>query len=360
MYVITYIIKKDMLWRGRGPAFMVSLECLGAVLDVAVVHHLGGQSPGPLDHELGPVVELLPGQLEPGDALLLCLHGDGDRVWGSLFGGGSDGHVLGDASVTMRQGMLGTTGTTSWDGNIFGGGRNYSAVSQSAGRVGGNVTVTMTGGHMLGSIFGGGRLGSVGVDEEGTNMQDGAGHGFVTVNVGDDDEQNTIVIGHTATTHDDRVGGNVYGGGKGIAGAPTSIYPNLAKVKQTEVNIRQKTGSETWIEGSVFGGGEDGHVLQDTYVNIYDGQIGGKSFNSLEPCAGVYHGNVYGGGRGVDTYEHEGAQIHSHTAGWVQGNTNVNMVGGHVVRNVYGGGNIASVGIADEPDPEPGQDYRTG
>ena len=285
---------------------------------------------------------------------------DGNRVWGSLFGGGSDGHVLGDASVTMRQGMLGTTGTTSWDGNIFGGGRNYSAVSQSAGRVGGNVTVTMTGGHMLGSIFGGGRLGSVGVDEEGTNMQDGAGHGFVTVNVGDDDEQNTIVIGHTATTHDDRVGGNVYGGGKGIAGAPTSIYPNLAKVKQTEVNIRQKTGSETWIEGSVFGGGEDGHVLQDTYVNIYDGQIGGKSFNSLEPCAGVYHGNVYGGGRGVDTYEHEGAQIHSHTAGWVQGNTNVNMVGGHVVRNVYGGGNIASVGIADEPDPEPGQDYRTG
>ena len=278
---------------------------------------------------------------------------DGNRVWGSLFGGGSDGHVLGDASVTMRQGMLGTTGTTSWDGNIFGGGRNYSAVSQSAGRVGGNVTVTMTGGHMLGSIFGGGRLGSVGVDEEGATMQDGAGHGFVTVNVGSDsdNERNEIVIGHPITdpTHpDERVGGNVYGGAKGIAGAPETIYPNLAKVKQTEVNIRQKSGSETWIEGSVFGGGEDGHVLQNTSVNIYDGQIGGKSFNSLEPCDDVYHGNVYGGGRGIDKYEdpdNPGTYHFSRTAGWVQGNTNVNMFGGHVIRNVYGGGNLASVGI---------------
>ena len=297
-------------------------------------------------------------------------HDTGDRVWGSLFGGGSDGHVLGDASVTLVQGTLGTTGTTSWDGNIFGGGRNFSAVSQSAGRVGGNVTVTMTGGHMLGSVFGGGRLGSVGINEDGA-MQEDAGantYGHTTVNIGSDDDQNQneIIIGHPIYDEqhpDDRVGGNVYGGAKGMAGPPESIYPDLAKVKQTEVNIRQKSGSETWIEGSVFGGGEDGHVLQDTYVNIFDGQIGGKSFNSLEACSDVYHGNVYGGGRGVDTYEdpeNPGTYLHSHTAGWVQGNTNVNMVGGRIIRNVYGGGNLASVGEADEPDPQPGQNYRTG
>ena len=291
-------------------------------------------------------------------------HDTGDRVWGSLFGGGSDGHVLGDALVLMRQGTLGTTGVTSWDGNIFGGGRNYSAVSETSGRVGGNVEVTVTGGHLLGSVFGGGRLGSVGIDEDG-DMQEDSGantYGYTTVNIGSDDDQNEIIIGHLIYDEqhpDERVGGNVYGGGKGIAGPPSSIYPRLAKVKQTEVNIKEQSGKETWIEGSVFGGGEDGHVLQDTYVNIYDGQIGGKSFNSLEPCADVYHGNVYGGGRGVDTYEHEGAQIHSHTAGWVQGNTNVNMVGGHVVRNVYGGGNIASVGNATE-EPDAQGNYKTG
>ena len=286
-------------------------------------------------------------------------HDTGDRVWGSLFGGGSDGHVLGDASVLMRQGTLGTMGVTSWDGNIFGGGRNYSAVSETSGRVGGNVEVTVTGGHLLGSVFGGGRLGSVGIDEDGT-MQNGTDHGFVTVNVGAESGQSTIIIGHSATNHDDRVGGNVYGGGKGIAGAPTSIYPNLAKVKQTEVNIWEQSGKETWIEGSVFGSGEDGHVLQDTYVNIYGGQIGGASYGNFNPCTDPYHGNVYGGGRGVDTYESEGQQVHSHTAGWVQGNSNVNIYGGRIIRNVYGGGNLASVGIADEPDPEPGQDYRTG
>ena len=288
----------------------------------------------------------------------------GNRVWGSLFGGGSDGHVLGDALVLMRQGTLGTTGVTSWDGNIFGGGRNYSAVSETAGRVGGNVEVTVTGGHLLGSVFGGGRLGSVGIDEDG-DMQEDSGantYGYTTVNIGSDDDQNEIIIGHLIYDEqhpDERVGGNVYGGGKGIAGPPSSIYPRLAKVKQTEVNIREKSGKETWIEGSVFGGGEDGHVLQDTYVNIYNGQIGGESFNSLEPCADVYHGNVYGGGRGVDTYEHEGEQIHSHTAGWVQGNTHVNMDGGHVIRNVYGGGNLASVGNATE-EPDAQGNYKTG
>ena len=290
---------------------------------------------------------------------------EGGTIDGSVFGGGSDAHVLGNAEVTVTGGLLGTTGTTTWDGNIFGGGRNYLATNLTNGRVGGNITVNMKGGTMLGSIFGGGRLGSVGVDVDG-NMQednDGNTYGYVTVNVGGDSGQNDITIGHVATNHDDRVGGNVYGGGKGIAGAPTSIYPNLAKVKQTYVNIKEQTGKQTWIEGSVFGSGEDGHVLQDTYVYIYGGQIGGESYGELDPCDDVYHGNVYGGGRGIDTYEdpeNPGTYLHSHTAGWVQGNTNVNMVGGNIIRNVYGGGNLASVGEADEPDPEPGQDYRTG
>ena len=281
----------------------------------------------------------------------------GNRVWGSLFGGGSDGHVLGDALVLMRQGTLGTIGVTSWDGNIFGGGRNYSAVSETAGRVGGNVEVTVTGGHLLGSVFGGGRLGSVGIDEDGV-MQEDAGantYGYTTVNIGSNVNQNEIIIGHPIYDEqhpDERVGGNVYGGGKGMAGTPESIYPKLAKVKQTEVNIMEKSGMQTWIEGSVFGSGEDGHVLQDTYVNIFDGQIGGLEYTTdieaLTPCTNFYHGNVYGGGRGVDTYTgSDGQQHYSLTAGHVGQNTFVNIYGGRIVRSVYGGGNLSSVGVAE-------------
>ena len=274
-----------------------------------------------------------------------------NRVWGSLFGGGSDGHVLGDATVDLRGGTLGTTGTTTWDGNIFGGGRNYSAANLSAGRVGGNTTVTVTEGHMYGSIFGGGRLGSVGVDEDGEQMQSGNDHGFTLVNVGGDEQTGEIVIGHNTDT--ERVGGNVYGGGRGKAGAPESIYPKLAKVKQTEVNIMENSDMQTWIEGSVFGSGEDGHVLQNTYVNIYDGQIGGVAYNTdlgqLTPCANYYHGNVYGGGRGVDKYTDTDGEHYSHTAGHVGQNTFVNIYGGRIVRSVYGGGNLSSVGDPDDP-----------
>ena len=298
---------------------------------------------------------------------------DSNRVWGSLFGGGSDGHVLGNAMVNVTNGTIGTSGITSLDGNVYGGGRNFHEVSETAGRVGGNTTVNILGGHMLGSVFGGGRLGSVGIDVNGDTIV-GPAHGYTTVNVGGQFQigdinfvqTGNIDIGHQITdpSHpDERVGGNVYGGAKGKAGAPGTLVTRVSKVKQTTVNIREKDDFKTWIEGSVFGSGEDGHVLKDTYVNIFDGQIGGHDYGDFTPCADPYHGNVYGGGRGVDTYEdseHPGTFVHSTTAGWVQGNTNVNMYGGHVIRNVYGGGNLASVGNPDEQDPQPGQDYKTG
>ena len=72
--------------------------------------------------------------------------------------------------------------------------------------------------------------------------------------------------------------------------------------------------------------------------------------------------NIYGGGKGTDTYpvtlEHYNdhpsgawhigqlyeAQITSLTAGKVYGNTYVTVNDGYVVRNVFGGGNRASVG----------------
>ena len=270
---------------------------------------------------------------------------DDAKIWGSVFGGGEDGHVRDTVQIDVNGGNLGTTGTTTWDGNIFGGGRNYFHTNLSAGRVGGNITVNITDVTMLGSVYGGGRLGSVGVDENGV-MQSGDDHGYTKVNISGG------VIGNNADGH---VGGNVYGGCKGYVENPSisPLAPQLAYAKQTEVNITQAAGKQTYIKGSVFGGGEDGHIRDNTYVNIYAGQIGGIEYNPQNPSMSQnrFHGNVYGGGRGLDQYENpvgSGHWYYSSTAGKVYGNTYVNITGGRICRSVYGGGSVASVGVEND------------
>ena len=101
---------------------------------------------------------------------------EGGRIYGSVFGGGEDGHVLRNTEVTIGKAdgtgpKIGTVGSTYVDGNVFGGGRGFSGEALTAGNVGGSVALTINGGEMLGSVYGGGRLASVGyglylVDEE--------------------------------------------------------------------------------------------------------------------------------------------------------------------------------------------------
>lgn len=293
----------------------------------------------------------------------------GGHIYGGVFGGGEDGHVMGDVTLNVSQvsndvpTLIGTQGLTSVDGIVFGGGRGTTTYALTAGTVSGNVTLTMTGGTVLNSVYGGGFRGSVGTylvdkfipdtetinpyygqirEDEGENT-----YGYTYVTIGNDQQQSDIVIGHSAVSHHDLVG-NVYGGGKGIAGSPESDFPKMAMVKETEVNIKERPDNQTWIVGSVFGSGEDGHVLQDTHVNVSGGQIGGQEYvTSGEPvlCADRYHGNVYGGGRGLNKWTDDlGEEHYSETAGGVFCNTNVTISGGRVCRNVYGGGNLSSVG----------------
>ena len=100
----------------------------------------------------------------------------GGIIYGSVFGGGEDGHVQRDVNLTIEKGadftigsttytngpIIGTWGTSYVDGNIFGGGRGFSGDAYTAGNVAGSVDLKIKGGTMLGSIYGGGRLGSVG------------------------------------------------------------------------------------------------------------------------------------------------------------------------------------------------------
>ena len=370
----------------------------------------------------------------------------GGIIYGSVFGGGEDGHVLGNASVTIRKGdnftiggttytngpIIGTWGTSYVDGNVFGGGRGFSGEALTAGNIGGNVNVTITGGTMLGSVYGGGRLGSVGYELTPPTdplygvMQAGDSHGHVTVDISD--ATGKTVIGnkyeyqyltsnlkpgeyatpealaaarknelltryHIATPEytytlanktgdydhyfiNHTRGGCVYGGGMGrrelLDGTPNTVvdWTKLGNAKSTKVNIH---GSNVWIKGSVFGGGEFGavtgsHTSADdktvgTEVIINGATIGSvigatnDSFNATlntdnrtqigsDDDSRYTYGDVYGGGYGTEIDAELGTPVSQMNifGALVSSNTSVKLQSGAVRSSVYGGGKVACVG----------------
>ena len=282
--------------------------------------------------------------------------GGSARIFGSVLGGGEDGHVLKNTKVHVVNGTIGTTGTSSFDGNVFGGGRGLNGEALTAGSTGSNVEMTIAGGTIKGNVYGGGRLASVGIDftpptdpNYGQLLNDtiegNKQHGHITMTISGG------TIG-TSTASDDvhPVNGNVYGGSKGdillLNGELNPLWPKLAVVKLTNVTI----SGDADIKNSVYGGSEYGIVRNYATVNITGGNV---------------HGNVFGGGYGSDRRDtttitpggYSGV-YYSFTpmlwTGCVSGSTFVNVSGGKVEKNVYGGGDMASVGLIDFVSDEHG------
>ena len=368
---------------------------------------------------------------------------DGARIYGSVFGGGEDGHVLRNSMVTIKQTgdkktKIGTWGTTYVDGNVFGGGRGFGGDALTAGNVGGAVDVKIQGGEMLGSIYGGGRLASVGyglylvddvVDGEkpyGTMRPDdkyddsypnpssedasvffnkGRGHVKIEITggtIGNDLEYivpesgnipNTIsttdISQWTTTAGGDwdkwkehnkipntefdtstgrlthTKGGNVFAGSMGrfYALDNTTVIPHwvkLGNVKSTNVTI---SGANTKIKSCVYGGGELGWVSGTqtktgrpfgTEITIISGTIGTEVKKKVDGADVTQYtfGSVFGGGYGsaVEELEHteNGQTVKTYpkfVAGRVKCSTKVDMQDGAVKASIYGGGEVASIGM---------------
>jgi len=139
------------------------------------------------------------------------------------------------------------------------------------------------------------------------------------------------------------------------------------------------------ILASVYGGGQDGHVRRDTHVIVNGGTIG-LAYNAanqslmgidnLDDPLWLFRGNVFGGGSGVNTYKFDfdgddeftstvsygrdaehlvdtQEEDYSTSAGSVTRFTDVEVLGGTIHRNVYGGGSIGSVGAPKIPVDRP-------
>ena len=198
--------------------------------------------------------------------------------------------------------------------------------------------------------------------------------------------------------------GNVFGGSAGEAApnVPTDLKPRYeycpaffsGYVNETDVTIGKQRSDFTGetaeadyaaytppvILGSVYGGGQDGHVRRDTKITMYSGEIGlpyNSAYQSLLQTDNIdsplwlHRGNIYGAGSGITEYEfdfnNDGDKIDtevvigtrkydekgfSTSSGSVTRFTEVNVLGGTIHRNVYGGGSMGSVGA-----PNMGQTY---
>ena len=294
------------------------------------------------------------------------------EVKGSVYGGGEMAVVQGNhtttdsktvgTEVSISGGIIGYNrdgfgGATM--GNVYGGGKG-SLATANAGLIKNNTLVKITGTPTIyHNIYGGGAYGSVGTFDFTTgipeNWTDGTGKAEVIV------EGGTIGInGHE--------NGMVFGSSRGDVAAPvapsqgaTPVDPNdrLAWVYDTHVVIGNSSSSGgPFINGTIYGSGENGHTFTNALVDVNKGTIGIKTGEEITytekgksltkgGAAYPYRGNVYGGGCGTDMYDSNGdgtTDTFNPLAGIVLGNATVNINGGTVVRNVYGAGAMGSVG----------------
>ncbi len=346
----------------------------------------------------------------------------GGTVFGSVYGGGEDGHVLRDVTITIGKDdhtgpEIGTWGTSYVDGNVFGGGRGFSGEAYTAGNVAGSVKMEIKGGNILGSVYGGGRMGSVGyglfdagvtgygemrddndVEEgftDGTTgfFTHGRGHIDITISGGTignkweyefnpNDTYKTTYVPNTEYDSDNRLkhtkGGNVFAGGMGnLYEQNGTTYINMVDwwklgcVKSTKLTI----SGNAVIKSTVFGGGELGQVVGahtaknaanadvsvGTEIIINGGTIGSEVKDGSNVVQYTF-GSVFGGGYGslLDDLTVNGETTHpKFDAGLVKEDTKIDMQGGAVKASIYGGGEMASVGSVGESNSVVGSTYVT-
>ena len=221
----------------------------------------------------------------------------GAPINGDVYGGGEIGLIAGDTNVYVLSGEIGVGGS---GGKVFGGGEGSSEYEYDlAGNVSESTNIFILDSKVYGSVYGGGNYGYIGTKPEVTPSPSTpdptlAGASSVSTN---------ITISGAKT----EIAGSVYGGGRG---------------DENDIN-REYSGTET-IYNSVV----KGNVYGNTNVTINGGNIGylSKPLPNVPQSEGWLDnedaGNVFGGGK----------------LGLVVGTTTVNISGGEIHRNVFGGG----------------------
>ena len=282
-----------------------------------------------------------------------------------VYGGGEIGRVEQNTSVTV--GLTSGTSAPVINGSVFGAGAGRATHGYSA-LVRGNSTVIVQASAKVGqSVYGGGEIATAGryVVVDGLPTQTTAG-GLCTVTVQGDAE----------------ITGNVFGAGQGVT--PAYDVTNYQNFKSMLPAANKPSGNEgdTWdyyvdedtqtenqnfvwkyykteaayltflqslalasntvvtidgnakVKKNVYGGSESGFVQDHTQVTTQGSCVIGTS-TTTDNNTTYTDGNVFGGGKGLETFAE---------AGLVKGTTTLNINNGTMYGNVYGGGELGSVG----------------
>ena len=261
----------------------------------------------------------------------------GPTIKGSVYGSGENGHTFQNTLLNIYSGKIGITDTSidggasyGYRGNVYGGGcgtdkydSNGDGVKDAYNPLAGIVKGTTTINIKGGHVV--------------HNVYGAGAMGSVGGNTAVTDNGKTTItvtggrIGYDGNSNND---GCIFGAARGEYGVSVA-GSNLANVRETAVNINYGTTPTAdnegktahLIAGSVFGGGEAGTVEESVAVNMMGGLI-------LK--------DIYGGGALANTQTSNwDATANENAGGWASGKsatTTISLTGGRVVEEVFGGG----------------------
>ena len=265
----------------------------------------------------------------------------GGTFRGSVFGGAADNSSGGSRKIVITGGEIrgwvagGSNGTNSGNykqGRTFGNGIIYVGGDAVIG--GPNATTVNT--TRGGQVFGAGR-GTIATNTQYDSYMSGRWpqpasviNSYVVI-------ADQAEISNPATGSISEVGGNVYGGGNyGTLIESSNVYilggtvqrnvyggafGNYESIPTTNVYVKGGT-----VGGSVYGGSNQGGTVQSANVSVSGGTITGTF---ITPSG---TGNVFGAGLGISTTQGD------YTYYNITNTTHVNISGGTIVNNVFGGG----------------------
>ena len=259
-------------------------------------------------------------------------------IKGSVYGSGENGHTFQNTIVDINKGIIGVTDTNvdggaayAYRGNVYGGGCGTDMYDS-------NNDGTQDKYNPLAGIVKGTTTINIAGGQVVHNVYGAGAMGSVGGGAEAKSGKTTINVTGGRIGYDGVDNGHVFGAARGEYGVSTAAS-GLANVRETEVNINYTTTptadnegkTAQLIAGSVFGGGEAGTVKESVAVNM---------------TGGLVLKDVYGGGALADTQTSNwDATANENAGGWADADkksalhtTTVRLTGGRVGEEVYGGG----------------------